>query len=142
MGNTIYRFDVPGNKRKERQHRLGREITPSSGDVAAAVIGKHISRAEARNLNFNYVQHLGETAVKPEKEFKERKPKAPKAPKTSKPKKKKAAVTGKILVGTRVVNGKEFKVYEVAPDIGAESRHRKAEKAATRTIYRPKSIKY
>ena len=140
MGNTVYRFDVPGNNRKQRQQRLKREIIPSSGDVAAAVLGKHITRAEARGLNFTYLQHLGEAPVKPEK-FKEPKEKKPKAPRAPRPKKTSPAA-GKVLVGTRIVNGKEFKVYEVAQDTREIDRQRKAEKGANRTIYRPKAAKY
>lgn len=129
----VYEFHYPGDNRKERQKRLGRTITPSASDVAEAYKGRHIKRAEAFGLNKHFIQHM-EGYVPPARE---KKPPKERVKKQSKPKN-----NIKLPSGVRIVNGKEFVVYEVPQDVRATERARKAERSSNRTIYRPKSTKY
>lgn len=131
----VYEFNYPGDNRKERQKRLGRTINPSSSEVAEAYKGGHIKRAEAFGLNKHFIQHM-EGYVPP---IKEKKPPKERVKKQTKQKQKGHI---KLPSGVRIVNGKEFVVYEVPQDVNATERARKAERSANRTIYRPKSIKY
>jgi hypothetical protein len=129
----VYEFNYPGDNRKERQKRLGRTINPSGSDVAEAYKGGHIKRAEAFGLNKHFIQHM-DGYVRPLKE------KKPPKEKVKKPSKSKTNI--KLPTGVRIVNGKEFVVYEVPQDVKATERARKAERSSNRTIYRPKAAKY
>jgi hypothetical protein len=104
---------------------------PASKHVAEAVLAKHITPSEGRSLNPSYLQHVpgGSKTVK-----KVAKP----APKKKAAKKTPASPAYEI----RVVNGREFKVYNVPEDKSIPQKVRKEEKNATRTIYRSKGISY
>ena len=129
----VYEFNYPGDNRKERQKRLGRTINPSASSVAEAYKAGKIKRAEAFGLNKHFIQHM-EGYVKP---IAEKKPPKERVKKPAKPKK-----NVQVAAGVRIVNGKEFVVYEVPQDVKAIERARKAESSSTRTIYRPRAAKY
>lgn len=105
---------------------------PAARHVADAVKGGHITRLEAVELNRHYLQHMSKDDLKAT-------PKT-KSPRKPRPKKEKVSVAPSYT--TRMVNGREFKVYTVPEDTSMQEKVRKEEKAATRTIYRPKTTKY
>jgi len=104
-----FEFRNPGNKRQARAKRLGLDTPPSAKEVALAVKGGHISRAEARELNRHYIQWVkpGEKIKSPPRPAKEKKTKGP----------KKTRNKPKVLSrGKRVINGKTYKVTKIAED--------------------------
>lgn len=107
---------------------------PASKHVAEAVLAKHITPAEGRALNTAYLQHIPGGRKTVEKAIKE----APKKKVTKKQGKKPATPEYQI----RVVNGQEFKVYNIPEDKSIPEKVRKEERNANRTIYRPKGAKY
>ena len=123
VGSRVtYRFP----KRTKQKPTSG---IPAGRDVAAAVKGGHITPAEGLDLNRHYLQHMPDKSA-----VKEPKKKAPrKATKKAKP-------TPDYQI--RVVNGREFKVYNVPQDTKIVEKTRKEERESTRNIYRPKGSKY
>jgi len=105
---------------------------PSAKHVADAVKDGHITRLEAVDLNRHYLQHMSKDDSKA----------TPKTKSPKKPRPKKEKVSAAPSYTTRMVNGREFKVYTVPEDTSMREKVRKEEKAATRTIYRPKTTKY
>lgn len=105
---------------------------PSAKHVADAVKDGHITRLEAVELNRHYLQHMSKDDFKA----------TPKTKSPKKPRPKKEKVSAAPSYTTRMVNGREFKVYTVPEDTSMQEKVRKEEKAATRTIYRPKTTKY
>lgn len=124
VGSRVtYRFP----KRSKKNPTSG---IPAGRDVATAVKGGHITPAEGLDLNRHYLQHMPDKSV-----VKEPKKKAPRAKKA-----KKAAPTPEYTI--RVVNGREFKVFNVPQDVKAPERARKEERESNRNIYRAKGTKY
>lgn len=118
------RYNFPKRTKESRTTGI-----PASKHVADAVKGGHITPAEGLELNRAYLQHMPEGTVIPKKP----KPKA---------KAKKAPIKESPNYTIRVVNGREFKVFNVPEDKSAPKKHRKAERNANRNIYRPKNTKY
>lgn len=122
VGSRVtYRFP----KRTKQKPTSG---IPAGRDVAAAVKGGHITPAEGLDLNRHYLQHMPDKSAVKEPKKKASRKKAV----------KKAAPNYEI----RVVNGREFKVYNVPQDTKIVEKTRREERESTRNIYRPKGSKY
>jgi len=116
--DSKFEFRNPGNNRQARAIRKGEGIQPSAKDVALAVIGGHISRAEAQASNRHYAQWIPEGTKIPRKKAEEK----PKKETVKKPKKKRSKP--KVLSrSTRIVNGKKFKVTKLAEDTKATAKN-------------------
>lgn len=132
--NKLIDMNISVGSRISYKHPKRTKANPTSGipaakHVAEAVMGGHITREEARDLNRHYLQYLPTSQNTP-------------APKKTAKKKAPKKVAKSPDYEIRTVNGREFKVYKVPEDKSAMEKARKEDRAAATSLYRPKGIKY